>query len=71
MIDTLSVIIPHNNALASVRSAASTLRVAMRRQAFNTVIPSEIVNAFDNLNLFTVRSPDTDLQKENHKLEEY
>lgn len=58
---TLSVRIPHNNALESVRSAASTLRVAMRRQASETIVLSGIVNAFESLNLFTVLSPDLGL----------
>ena len=61
VINTLSVIIPLNNALASVRSAASTRRVSIRRQASSTVVPSGMVKAFDSFNLPTVRSPDSDL----------
>lgn len=60
---TLSVTIPESKALESVNRTASTRRAAIRRQASQTVVPSGIVRAFDNLNFFTVLSPEPDLHK--------
>jgi len=48
---------PQRSALESVSNAASTRRVAIRRQASATVVPSGMVRAFDNLKRLTVRSP--------------
>lgn len=54
---TLSVMMPQRSALESVSNAASTRRVAIRRHASATVVPSGMVRAFDSLKRFTVRSP--------------
>ena len=61
IIVTLSVTIPESKALESVNKTASTRRADIRRQASETVVPSGIVRAFDNLNFLTVLSPPTDL----------
>lgn len=54
---TLSVTIPDSNALASVRRTASTLRADILLHASETVVPSGIVSALDNLSFLTVLSP--------------
>ena len=59
---TLSVRIPQSKALESVSNTASTLREAILRQASCTVVLSGIVSALDNLSLFTVLSPVSDLK---------
>jgi hypothetical protein len=59
---TLSVRIPHNRALESVSSTASTLREAILRQASYTVVWSGMVSALDSLSLLTVLSPVNDLR---------
>lgn len=51
---------PESKALASVSSTASTRLAAILRQASDTVVPSGIVSALDNLSFLTVLSP-TDL----------
>ncbi len=63
--ETLSVRIPESKALASVNRTASTRRAAIRRQASETVVPSGMVSAFDNLSFFTVLSTPTELHISN------
>lgn len=58
---TLSVTIPDSKALASVNKTASTRRAAILLQASDTIVPSGIVRALDNLSFLTVLSPPTDL----------
>ena len=52
---------PDNNALESVRRTALVLRVAIRRQASDTIVLSGIVKAFDSLSCFTLLSLDPGL----------
>lgn len=54
---TLSVRIPLSKALESVSKRATTLRVAIRRQASDTVVVSGTVKAFESRSDFTVLSP--------------
>lgn len=61
--NTLSVTIPESKALESVSNTALTRRAAIRRQASDTVVPSGMVRALDNLNFFTVLSPEMELTK--------
>lgn len=62
LLKTLSVTMPDSKALASVNKTASTRRAAILRQASETVVPSGMVSALDNLSFLTVLSPPTDLQ---------
>lgn len=61
----MSVTIPESKALESVSNTALTRRAAIRRQASDTVVPSGMVRALDNLNFFTVLSPEMELTKWN------
>ena len=58
---TLSVMIPESKAFESVNKTALTRRAAIRLHASETVVPSGIVRAFDNLSFFTVLSPSSKL----------
>jgi len=62
---------PQRMAFESVRRAASTRRVAIRRHASATVAVSGMVRALDNLSLFTVRSPGGLEPPENQSLSSY
>jgi len=59
--ETLSVMIPDSKALESVSKTASTRRAAILRHASKTVVPSDIVRAFDSRSFLTVLSPPSNL----------